>query len=309
MKKTDPRHELFVSPADTGLSVAAYLQQQLPAAPEAYLRKLLNDGKVRRLDQVVRGGELLSEGEQIILPDSRRLADLIEQSSKISVEILYESEHLLIVDKPSGLATHAGQGHGEDNLTVRVADLLKRRGDHFMTAPIQRLDRETSGAVLFGKGKKSCSVLGTMMMTATVTKTYLALVQGKLSGNGTLTDEIPAKGKMKTAVTSYQVLATNVKASLLQITLGTGRQHQIRRQFQLIGHPLYGDRRYRGPCPAALRRLFLHCDKIDFVDPFTSRALGVTSPLPPELKAYLYQSQGIADVAPSTCGPFGPQSG
>ena len=276
--------ELIVTIAEAGLSLESFLQQRLSAAPGAYLRKLLKDGKVCRSNDM---DAILTAGERILLPDSRRLVDLMEQSNKISVAILYESDHLLILDKPSGLATHAGQGHEADNLTARVADLLKRRGEHFIAAPIQRLDRETSGVVLFGKGKKSCSVLGNMMMRAPVGKTYLALVKGKMTTDATLTDEIRAKGKTKTAVTSYQVLAANEIASLLQITLGTGRQHQIRRQFQQIGHPLFGDQRYGGSCPDNLSRLFLHCQQIAFIDPFTDIPLIITSPMPPELLVFL----------------------
>ncbi len=278
--------EMIVASTETGLSPVKFLQQRIPAAPVAYIRKLLKDGKIRRnkMDAV------LTAGEHILLPDSRRLADLLAQSAKMSVDILFESDQLLILDKPSGLATHAGQGHDEDNLTARVAGLLQRRGEHFMAAPIQRLDRETSGVVLFGKGKKSCSVLGTMMMTAAVTKIYLALVKGKITTDGTLTDEIPAKGKIKTAVTSYRVLAANDSASLLQIELGTGRQHQIRRQFQQMGHPLYGDRRYPGPCPENLSRLFLHCHQLAFVDPFTNTPLTIMSPLPQDLSVCNYSA-------------------
>ena len=299
MKTSGARHELIVAPADTGLTVEVFLQQQIPAAPVAYLRKLLNGGKICRLEDAVQGGDLLTAGDVILLPDSRRLVDLLAQSEQMSVNILYESEQLLMVDKPSGLATHAGQGHEEDNLAARVTGLLQRRGEHFMVAPIQRLDRETSGVVLFGKGKKSCSVLGTMMMTAAVTKSYLALVKGRVATDGTLTDEIPAKGKIKTAVTGYQVLAANDSASLLQIELKTGRQHQIRRQFQQFGHPLFGDRRYRGPCPPDLHRLFLHCRQLAFVDPFTNEAIAAMSALPDELQVFLDKSEytGYAPVA------------
>ncbi|MBW6509746.1 MAG: RluA family pseudouridine synthase [Desulfuromonadales bacterium] len=279
--------EMIVTATESGLPLEVFLQQRIAAAPVAYLRKLLNDGKFRRPDNVVTGNESLVAGERILLPDSRRLMDLLVQSEKMSVSVLYESEQLLILDKPSGLATHAGQGHEEDNLTARVADLLKRRGEHFIAAPIQRLDRETSGVVLFGKGKKSCSILGKMMMSAPVGKIYLALVKGKITTAGTLIDDIPAKGKSKTAVTSYQLVAANDSASLLQIELGTGRQHQIRRQFQQIGHPLYGDSRYRGPCPDNLSRLFLHCRQLAFVDPFTDTPVKITSPLPQNLRAFL----------------------
>lgn len=279
--------EMIVTTIEAGLSLEVFLQQRLAAAPVAYLRKLVKDGKICRSEDTA---VALVAGEKIILPDSQRLHDLLAQSEKMFLTILHETEQLLILDKPSGLATHAGQGHEEDNLTARVASLLQRRGEHFMAAPIQRLDRETSGVVLFGKGKKNCSILGTMMMTAAVTKIYLALVQGKIPTDGTLTTEISAKGKTKTAVTSYQVLAANDSASLLQIELGTGRQHQIRRQFQQIGHPLYGDRRYPGPCPENLSRLFLHCRQLAFVDPFSDIPLRVSSPPAQELVTFLQQS-------------------
>jgi RluA family pseudouridine synthase len=287
--------EMIVSITESGLSLEDFLQRRLSAAPAAYLRKLLKDGKIRRSNDL---DTAVAAGEHILLPDSHRLVELLEQSEKMALTILHETEQLLILDKPSGLATHAGQGHQEDNLTARVAGLLKRRGEHFMAAPIQRLDRETSGVVLFGKGKKNCSVLGTMMMKAEVTKTYLALVKGKIATAGTLTDEISAKGKTKTAVTGYQVLAANDSASLLQIKLGTGRQHQIRRQFQQIDRPLYGDRRYRGPCPDNLSRLFLHCQQMEFVDPFTDIPLRISSPLAQELVTFLQQSGfGSVDMA------------
>lgn len=279
--------EMIVTTIEAGLPLEAFLRQRLAAAPVAYLRKLVKDGKIHRSSTV---SAAVVAGERIVLPDSRRLVDLLAQSEKMFLTILHETEQLLILDKPSGLATHAGQGHEEDNLTARVASLLQRRGEHFMAAPIQRLDRETSGVVLFGKGKKNCSVLGTMMMTATVTKSYLALVTGNITTDGTLTTEISAKGKTKTAVTSYQVLAANDSASLLQIELGTGRQHQIRRQFQQIGHPLYGDRRYPGPCPENLSRLFLHCRQLAFIDPFIDTPMKITSPLPQDLRKFLQNS-------------------
>lgn len=277
----------FVVNDEEGLTAEEFLCRCLPSLPVSYLRQLLKSGKIRGSDGPVSPATLLHPGDPIILPASARLKTLLESVKQPQLVILHESPHLLIVDKPSGLATHAGQGHDEDNLTARVADLLKRRGEHFMAAPIQRLDRETSGAVLFGKGKKSCSMLGKMMMNAPVGKTYLALVNGKITTDGTLIDDIPAKGKTKTAITSYQVLVTNDNASLLQIDLKTGRQHQIRRQFQQLGHPLFGDRRYGGPCPDNLLRLFLHCQQLAFLDPFTGTPLVVTSSLPQDLAAFL----------------------
>lgn len=289
--------DIIVATGEAGLTLEAFLQQRILAAPPSYLRKLLSSGRICCGNDPVRKDRILTAGDIIHLPDSRRLLDLLNQTEKMSVRILYESDQLLLVNKPAGLATHAGQGHEEDNLTARVAGLLRHRGEHFMVAPVQRLDRDTSGVVLFGKGKKNCSVLGTMMMTTAVTKIYLALVAGHVSTDGTLIGEIAAKGKMKTAITHYRVLTATDKASLLQIELGTGRQHQIRRQFAQIGHPLYGDRRFGGPRCTGLARLFLHCCRIAFNDPFTNETLSVMSQLPEELQAYLDKT-GHAGYAP-----------
>lgn len=275
--------ELIVTTAEAGMSLDVFLQQRIQAAPVAYLHKLLKDGKIRRTNSTITPNTLLAAGERIILPDSRRLIELLQQSETFALSILHETRQLLIVDKPAGLATHAGKGHEQENLTARVEALLKRRGETFMVAPIQRLDLETSGPVLFGKGKKSCSALGTMMMNEQVSKTYLALVSGKLADSGVLVSEIPAKGKIKSAETAYQVLDSTAAASLLRIELRTGRQHQIRRQFSNNGHPLFGDQRYRGPDSKDMSRLFLHCYRLAFVDPFSGQQLDIRSQLPPDL--------------------------
>ena len=130
-------------------------------------------------------------------------------------------------------------------------------------------------------------------MQGEVTKIYMALVSGKLVGRGDLLSDIPAKGKLKEARTSYQTLVSSDTVSLLEIHLHTGRQHQIRRQLADAGHPLYGDRRYHGPCPRKLSRLFLHCRQLAFIDPFSRQPIEVNCPLPKDLSRFLPQL-GIA---------------
>jgi 23S rRNA-/tRNA-specific pseudouridylate synthase len=120
-----------------------------------------------------------------------------------------------------------------------------------------------------------------------VEKRYLALVAGKTVGSGVLHSAVPAKGKLKEAHTSFRALARSEEASLLELTLHSGRQHQIRRQFADLGHPLFGDLRYGGPCPAALPRTFLHCKQLAFVDPYNGAAVVIDCPLPADLDAFL----------------------
>ena len=282
--------EFIVSVEEAGLTAKQFLHQHIPAAPLGYLRQLFKKGKVTIADKVIAADDCLTAGIKISLPNSSRIQELLfaPQDSRPELDILYESREILIVNKPAGLAVHKGKGHERDNLTDRVAAFLADRGDKFQVAPVQRLDLETSGPVLFGKGKKSCAELGKLFMQGEVTKVYLALVAGKLLGRGELLSDIPAKGKLKTARTSYQALVSNDTVSLLEIHLHTGRQHQIRRQLADAGHPLYGDRRYKGPCPRKLSRLFLHCRDLAFIDPFSKQRIEVNCPLPKELSRFFH---------------------
>lgn len=280
-------HILTVEPAEHEVSVLEYLQRRIPAAPLAYLRQLLKQGKILGPDGPLAGHERLASGTLLHLPASARLQEFLATPATPTVKILFESRELLIADKPAGLAIHASVGHEIENLTAQVEALLRQRHERFQVAPIHRLDLETSGPVLFGKGKQACGELGKLFMRHAVDKVYLALASGKLPGSGELVSTMLAKGKEKEALASYRTLAGSETASLLEITLHTGRQHQIRVQLAELGHPIFGDRRYGGPCPRALARIFLHCRSLAFIDPFSGAALKVESPLPDELGNFM----------------------
>jgi len=282
---------LTVLSEEEGLPLEQFLVCRIPAAPLGYLRQLIKKGKITSAcGNKLAGVYVVQKGDQIGIPDSDRLNQLRRQKPQPACDILYESREILIVAKPAGLAVHATQDRQQDNLTDRLRTEFKQRGEFFQLAPIHRLDQETSGPVLFGKGKKSCSALGRMFMAGAgagaVTKLYLALVAGEFKGRGTLQGELSAKGKRKQAVTDYRCLAGTTEATLLELQLSTGRQHQIRQQLASAGHPLFGDRRYRGPCPAKLGRLFLHGRHLAFADPFSDAMIAVNCPLPEELSAF-----------------------
>lgn len=281
----------IVEEKDAGLYAYDFLLSKLPAAPPAYLKQLFKKGKVERDQRVLRGVEQLQAGDRLRLPDSGRILELLSVPAPLlqAPSVLYESREILVVDKPAGLAIHSSQGHEQDNLTLRLEQMLAERGLKFKVAPVHRLDLETSGPVLFGKGKQACSQLGQLFMRQEVEKFYLALVAGKIAGSGRLESQLRAKGKKKQACTDFRALQRNEQASLLELKLQTGRQHQIRRQLAEQGHPLFGDGRYRGPCPSALPRLFLHCCRLAFVDPFSGSPVAVEAPLPEDLAAFLPQ--------------------
>jgi RluA family pseudouridine synthase len=272
-----------VTKLDNGLTLGEFLARKIPAAPSGYLRQLVKTGKVSSALGPISFDSIVMHNDCIDLPESKRLLSFIAEASR-GVDILYESREILIADKPAGLAVHRSKGHEQDNLTARVE---RSSTGQFKIAPVHRLDLETSGPILFGKGRKSCSELGQLMMAGGMRKVYIALVKGQLSGEGVFDSEIPAKGKVKAALTGYRVIRANGIASLLEIELLTGRQHQIRRQLADAGHPLYGDQRYRGPCLKQLPRLFLHCCQLTFNDPFSNGQVDIQSPLPELLQTCL----------------------
>nr|WP_320049889.1 RluA family pseudouridine synthase [uncultured Desulfuromonas sp.] len=283
--------QFTVQANETPLSPLSFLQRHISAASKSYLRQLLKKGKVTGPRGLVSEQDQLQEGDVLTLPESGRLSELMaaatQSAAPASVFILYESREILIVDKPSGLAVHSSEGHQERNLADQVDALIRSRGESYQVAPIHRLDVETSGPVLFGKGKKACRELGKLFMCHEVEKNYLALVQGYTAGSGVLLTDVPSKGKMKDAQTSFQAVSRCDQASLLRLVLYTGRQHQIRRQLAEIGHPLFGDKRYNGPGIEGLERLFLHCCQLAFVDPFSGALIEINSPLPTDLSACL----------------------
>lgn len=283
--------DFIVEETEANHCVEDFLRQRIPAAPSAYLKQLLKKGKVRRAGCAVQAADLLLAGDTIHLPASGRLRELLAAPIPCSqqLKILYESREILVIDKPAGLAMHSSQGHETDNLTERVVALLAERGTRLQVAPVHRLDLETSGPVLFGKGKQACGRLGQLFMRQEVEKCYQALVVGKTAGSGRLKSQLSAKGKEKQVRTDFLALVRNQHASLLELQLHTGRQHQIRRQLAELGHPLFGDKRYRGPCPPELPRLFLHCCRLAFIDPFSAAPITIEASLPDDLANFLPQ--------------------
>ncbi len=279
--------KLTVNGSNSGQSVLAFLKQQIPAATTGYLQQLARKGRLLLNQQATTGQTLLQSGDVITLPDSIRLTQLLKESQLEQIDVLLEGPDFLVVYKPAGLAVHRGVGHETDNLADRVGNWLKRRQLPFSAFPVHRLDVGTSGPVLFAKGRRAASILGGYFMAGQVEKHYLALVIGKMADSGELHTPVPAKGKLRTAVTRYRRVAGNPHYSLLQLELVSGRKHQIRRQLADIGHPLIGDRRYGGPSIRNYQQPFLHCSYLAWPDLTEDQPRTVSCPLPPNLQHLL----------------------
>lgn len=204
-----------------------------------------------------------------------------------SIRILHEDNEIVVLEKPEGLLSVATDF--EKRATVHA--ILKHRFHHRRVYPVHRLDRETSGVMIFAYTEKAKDVLKTQFEQHLVDKTYFAFVEGEMKlGKGTWESYLEEddfyyvksthdlhKGKM--ATTHYEVLKTGKNRSFLRLKPQTGRKNQLRVHCSEAGYPMIGDKKYRA-LTNPLKRVCLHAQKISFVHPITQRKMIFTSPLP-----------------------------
>ncbi len=213
--------------------------------------------------------------------------------------LLYRDEHLVVVDKPSGLLVHRGWGDDE-----RVALTLARDAVGAYVYPVHRLDRGTSGALAFALSPPVAAALHRAFEAGEVDKRYLALVRGAAPAQGFVDHPIPRRegGPRVEARTSFRLVAVSPRerCSLVEARPETGRLHQVRRHLKHAGHPVLGDanygkgvlnRHYRDAY--GLGRLALHAASLAFAHPATGAPLRVEAPVPPDLGRVL-EALGLA---------------
>jgi tRNA pseudouridine65 synthase len=209
------------------------------------------------------------------------------------IELLYVDDHVVVANKPSGLLVHRGWDDDDDVAMFRVRDAIGAR-----VHPLHRLDRGTSGALLFARSPAVTAILQKSFDERTVEKRYVALVRGAPPAEGVIDHAIPKgeDGPKVAAVTHFRLIARSSvdRCSLVEARPQTGRLHQIRRHLRHISHPLVGDvtygsgsinRHYRAAYD--LRRLALHAERIVFPHPVTGERVEVVAPMPDDLAAPL----------------------
>ncbi|MFD1040703.1 RluA family pseudouridine synthase [Virgibacillus byunsanensis] len=211
----------------------------------------------------------------------------------VSIDIIYEDEHILIINKQAGIATMPSSIHPARTIANGVLNYYKERNIPYTVHVVTRLDRDTTGLILIAKHRYSHSLLAVSQRNGLVKRKYKAIMEGHLTEPiGTIKEPIGRKeGSIiermvseagKTAITHYQVLAESEYHSLLEIQLETGRTHQIRVHFSHIGHPLAGDDLYGGS-KADINRQALHCYELTFEHPLTNQMITVEAPLPEDM--------------------------
>lgn len=226
---------------------------------------------------------------------------------KIASKIVYEDDHLLVVDKPAGLVVHPARGHSEGTLAQLLAPLAAGGPDPQRAGIVHRLDRDTSGLMVLARSHESHRRLAQAMAERKIAREYLALVHGRPPARtGTIEAPIGRNprdrkrmsvngNRPREARTHFELERMLGSYTLLRLRLETGRTHQIRVHLQAIGYPIVGDPEYgkNGAETLGLQRQFLHAARLSFAHPFGDGEVDVRSELPADLQAALDEA-GVA---------------
>lgn len=213
--------------------------------------------------------------------------------TKMNLDIVYEDEWFLVVNKPSGIAIHPSILHFDNSLSNGICFYFDKIGLKKKIRPVNRLDKDTSGLVIFAKCEYIQECLSLQMQEGIFKKEYLCLVSGTITPkSGTINLPIARKEgsimercideKGKQAITHYKVIKEFKNYSLVECRLETGRTHQIRLHMASIGHPLLGDTLY-GTTSSLISRQALHSYKIKFIHPITKKEIELIAKLPQDI--------------------------
>ena len=283
--------------ASTGLRIEQYLRRrgysyQNLARLKKMRESILLNGAWTYMRTAVKDGDILTV--HIQEPESSPNIPPV----KLPLDIVYEDEDIVVVNKPAGMPVHPSLNNYENSLANGLMYYYQEQGKPFIFRCTNRLDRDTSGLTVVAKHMVSSSILSSMGMRHEITREYLAIVRGALKpSEGTIDAPIGRTGSSlierkidfengERAVTHYRVVEEQNGHSLVSLILETGRTHQIRVHMKYIGHPLVGDYLYN-PDMEYIDRQALHSHRLSFTHPVTGEKMEFTAPLPADMRKIL----------------------
>jgi len=304
-----------------------FLTVHVENATRSKVQQAIRDGHVTVDGKPVKPSHLVSCGEVIHVEIPKPAASVGVEAEEIPLEILFEDDHLLVVNKPAGMVTHPAYGNYTGTLVNALLyycrDRLSSGGDPARPGIVHRLDKDTSGLMVIAKNDQAHAHLAKQFSRRTISREYWAIAWGRFTQGGRKTREdlsgtidaalgrsksdrkkIAVSEAGKASVTEYQVLEEFEYLSLLKLKLRTGRTHQIRVHLHHIGHPVFGDPTYGGRRIAwggiskkkteevhrmlkIINRQALHAKTIGFAHPVTGEILRFDSELPPDMHEVL----------------------
>jgi 23S rRNA pseudouridine1911/1915/1917 synthase len=314
------RHQFIVLESETGQRLDRIVTAHCPDLSRTRVQELIEaelilvDGRKAKGAQRLRGGESITVEVQPRPP-------IHAEAESIPLDILYEDDDVIVVNKAAGMTVHAGAGNTRGTLVNALlgrGQALSQGGDALRPGIVHRLDKDTSGIILVAKNDAAHAKLGEAFRQRTVKKTYIALVHGLLKedhGRIDLAIGRDPKRRVRMAArrgasaanarearTDWRVLARIDTTTLVEVQLHTGRTHQIRVHFSALHHPVVGDTLYGAASQLRIGKItlpplgrnFLHAAKLGFTQPRTGAWIELRAPLPPNLRTFL---QELTDAA------------
>lgn len=307
-----------VDERSTGQRLDNFLLRELKGVPKTHVYRIIRSGEVR-VDKARASADTRLEEGQVVRVPPVRVADAPDEAAVAAVParefpVLFEDEQLLVIDKPAGVAVHGGSG-----VSFGVIEQLRRaRPQAKFLELVHRLDKETSGLLLLAKKRSALTALQDQFRQRETGKTYAALVIGDWPARKKVIDValhkyLTAEGERRVravpgddedgrrSISLVRVAARYAGFSLLDVTIKTGRTHQIRVHLSHEGHPIVGDEKYgdfalnkalaagRAVAGARFDRMFLHARRLAFDHPVSGARIELEAPLPPECETLLAQ--------------------
>lgn len=299
-----------IGPEHAGTRLDIYLASQFEGWSRARLQRLIENEDVLVNGKVAKSSYKLREHDEIEVELIAPPADVFTPEN-IPLDIVYEDETLVVVNKPAGLVVHPASGTPSGTLANALAYHFQQLpGREVRPGIVHRLDRDTSGLLVVAKTESALENLSDQFRDRTVFKSYVALVHGRMASNSGKIDQPLARDRSnrtrmavvrggRNALTLYRVRQSFQRFTLLDVELKTGRTHQIRVHLAWLKHPVVGDETYGGGRDNTiqdaqlrarvrhLKRHFLHAEKLGFTHPATNEFVKFESPLPTELSDFL----------------------
>ncbi len=280
------------------IRIDKYLSEKTDYSREL-ITKMLKEGYILVNEREVKPSYHVKENDLILIDDSYKIHDDITPT-QMTLNIVYEDDDIMVIDKPSGLVVHPGNGHYDNTLVNGLkyyTDNLSDIGGEERVGIVHRLDKDTSGLMLVAKSNEAHQVLADDFKNKRVHREYVALLIGNFPSNTAFIDapigrskknfnkmEVTPNGKM--AKTHLKVLKRYKDYTLVSLVLETGRTHQIRVHLSYIGYPIYNDPVYQNKKTTPFGQ-FLHSRHLEFIHPITKQKMEFDSQIPEEFQKFL----------------------
>ena len=285
----------IVEKEEKGKRLDSYIANKSEKITRTFAEKLIKNGEILVNNKKQKVAYKINEGD-IITIEKQEAKDIKLKAQNIPVDIIYEDDDIIVVNKPKGMVVHPANGNPDGTLVNAIMaickDSLSGIGGEIRPGIVHRLDKDTSGLLIIAKNDEAHVNVSEQIKNHEVKKTYIALVRGIIKENEATIDmpigrstsdrkKMAVNKKGKNAITHIKVLKRYDKYTLVEVNIETGRTHQIRVHLSFIGYPIIGDTTYsNGKNEFNVQGQCLHAKKLEFVHPITGKKMELEAPLP-----------------------------